>query len=1112
MEDSRRKYKEEFGISNNEIEKEGFSRFNYFNDKEPFVKKSRNNDDVIEIKRNLSRNSTRMSLPSPERRKSYQVRAMLRKTFSYQKRQMGTNLCCVGACPTMMIIVSFLLSLLLEHYLTDSMKSEKYEYCTNDYNGTFVLPGSPKSLKSDDKDVYIGHYTTNNDPCSIWYGTNDHFASVPYDVIPEGNELNVNRDTIFNPPVNPVGNYPYLLQTVAKLTGINNDIDNNIKSNVNNNVYSNVNNNPNNNINNNAMDNINKRQERVSNIREMFFKDPTISYITKNIIRPWGIVAINKNNTEKLLVGSRSENPANITMLDINSDNYQLSNKGYLDYSYSRYFLNMYDMVYSEIPTISFERLPFFEMLEIENEKDYDDYILARIRLVNKILSNTTFDKYTEQEKKLIDLSSFKDTNDAIRKSVDYMPYGGVYFEDINEQNLNYKFVISVGQNDKLDEMYKCEECEITPYMTYPGRGKRLLYFLTELSSSILRKITDTKASITQGFRSFPEVKTQELGINIAALLGIILYPWGVSFLLPIFVINLVKEKEERYLVMMNMNGMKSTTYYIFVYLTNLTLSIISMGCFIIAGMICRMRIFTETSIVILLLEFFVWANIQVVLAFVISFFFKRNGSALITSFLIVLLSIVLSLSLIENFDQTYMYFIWPPCSFYYILYKLSTFAVSLSEPAYKLHNFVPGDRIFNVTMIMIVDFIILCILALYFNAVIPQEYGSHKPWHLNILRCFRSKKNEYDYEDNKGNTRNPFYTAEEAEDANRLEDDDVKAERTRVLSGKYDHASPLIIKNIRKEYPPRAKGSKPHVAVHSVTFAVEEGVVFGLLGPNGAGKTTLIHSLIGVYSPTSGYAKLAGYNIQTDMDQVYKRIGICPQHDILWGDLTVKEHLLFYARLKGIPKDQEESAVQESMESVGLASFKNNLVKGLSGGEKRRLSIAIALVGDPKLIFLDEPTTGLDPDVRRLIWSILNEISSGRTIIITTHSMEEAEVLCHRIAIMSHGTMRCCNTQLKLKEKYGTGFRLTYSNEPARYRELKQFITSIIPEQHKVIRDLASNSVYEFIPTKGLISRLFKIIEQNKDRFGIIDWGISQSSLEEVFLSIISEDDADAN
>jgi len=144
------------------------------------------------------------------------------------------------------------------------------------------------------------------------------------------------------------------------------------------------------------------------------------------------------------------------------------------------------------------------------------------------------------------------------------------------------------------------------------------------------------------------------------------------------------------------------------------------------------------------------------------------------------------------------------------------------------------------------------------------------------------------------------------------------------------------------------------------------------------------------------------------DIDKIYQNIGVCPQHDILWDDLSVEEHLYFYARLKGVSPAEEGAAVASALEMVSLEQFRTRTSKGLSGGEKRRLSIAISLIGHGKVVFLDEPTTGLDPEVRRLIWDIINRAKQGRTIILTTHSMEEAEVLCQRIGIMSKGLLRC--------------------------------------------------------------------------------------------------------
>lgn len=175
-----------------------------------------------------------------------------------------------------------------------------------------------------------------------------------------------------------------------------------------------------------------------------------------------------------------------------------------------------------------------------------------------------------------------------------------------------------------------------------------------------------------------------------------------------------------------------------------------------------------------------------------------------------------------------------------------------------------------------------------------------------------------------------------------------------------------------------------------------------------GAGKSTLISILTGLYPATSGKATLAGFDIVTETSGVYRSIGICPQFDILWEELTVGEHLYFYSRLKGVVYADEKRAVQEALKSVSLTSYENRLIKGLSGGEKRRVSIAISLLGTPKVVFLDEPTTGLDPEVRRLIWNIVNDARKDKTIILTTHSMEEAEALCQRIGIMAKGSLRC--------------------------------------------------------------------------------------------------------
>lgn len=200
-----------------------------------------------------------------------------------------------------------------------------------------------------------------------------------------------------------------------------------------------------------------------------------------------------------------------------------------------------------------------------------------------------------------------------------------------------------------------------------------------------------------------------------------------------------------------------------------------------------------------------------------------------------------------------------------------------------------------------------------------------------------------------------------------------------------------MIIRDLRKVYPP--SGGRPaHVAVKNLSLHVKQGEIFGLLGPNGAGKTTLISMITGVYPPTKGNAWVAGFDILNDIESVHLNMGVCPQFDLLWPDLTVEEHLLFYARLKGVPPSEERLKVEHAMQEVFLFQKANYKTSQLSGGMKRRLSVAISLVGDPSIIFLDEPSTGLDPKNRRKLWDILSECKGKRAMVLTTHSV----ILCY--------------------------------------------------------------------------------------------------------------------
>lgn len=206
--------------------------------------------------------------------------------------------------------------------------------------------------------------------------------------------------------------------------------------------------------------------------------------------------------------------------------------------------------------------------------------------------------------------------------------------------------------------------------------------------------------------------------------------------------------------------------------------------------------------------------------------------------------------------------------------------------------------------------------------------------------------------------------------------------------------------------------------AVDGISFVVEHGEIFGLLGPNGAGKSTLIRMMTTLIPPTSGTARVNGFDVTEAADGVRKSIGVIPQASTSDVDLSVVENMLIFAKLYGVPREKRKGAIHDLLEAVELLQWAEKPVKNLSGGMRRRLEIARGLVHEPKIFFLDEPTTGLDPVSRVSVWEMLARLKRDRdlTILLTTHYMDEADKLCDRIAIVDHGKLVALDSPLKLK------------------------------------------------------------------------------------------------
>jgi ABC-2 type transport system ATP-binding protein len=206
--------------------------------------------------------------------------------------------------------------------------------------------------------------------------------------------------------------------------------------------------------------------------------------------------------------------------------------------------------------------------------------------------------------------------------------------------------------------------------------------------------------------------------------------------------------------------------------------------------------------------------------------------------------------------------------------------------------------------------------------------------------------------------------------------------------------------------------------AVDGISFSVAPGEIFGLLGPNGAGKSTLIRMMVTLLPPTSGTAVISGFDVRQHPDQVRRSIGVIPQAMTTDLELSVEENLLIFAKLYGVPRSRRARLIPELLAAVELTQWADKQVKNLSGGMRRRVEIARGLVHEPRVFFLDEPTTGLDPVSRTAVWEMLRTIKSQRdlTVLLTTHYMDEADRLCDRIAIVDHGTLVALDSPRALK------------------------------------------------------------------------------------------------
>lgn len=389
-----------------------------------------------------------------------------------------------------------------------------------------------------------------------------------------------------------------------------------------------------------------------------------------------------------------------------------------------------------------------------------------------------------------------------------------------------------------------------------------------------------------------------------------------------------------------------------------------------------------------------------------------------------------------------------------------------------------------------IVSSIYFGFLTFYTNRVYPGAYGKAVPWNFLFKKSYwcPSKIVTEDLQQWKSN---------EKYESLKIEPPSVALQQ-QELDGTGVH-----IRGLTKEF-----GDK--TAVSELELSMYEGQVFALLGHNGAGKTTTINMLTGMLAPTSGYAIIDGKSVNTQMPEIRESLGICLQHDCLFDQLTVKEHLQFFARVKGlygrVSYEEAEESIDASIRDVALFEKRNSFSKDLSGGMKRKLSLAIAFCGDSKVVFLDEPTSGMDTFSRRFIWNVIRQSRQDRTIILTTHFMDEADLLGDRIGIMSQGQLCCVGSSLFLKREFGVGYQITIekkSESSAVDKTVTDIVMSSVP-QASVLSNVSSELSFQIpLDASSSFTQMFAELDRIVESQEISMYGVSITTLEEVFLMV---------
>ena len=688
--------------------------------------------------------------------------------------------------------------------------------------------------------------------------------------------------------------------------------------------------------------------------------------------------------------------------------------------------------------------------------------------------------------------------------------------EDSNNHKYNYSLhyfenEVEDGADDVPKSKYLKDQFQSGPdldsYEKYQKDG--YTYMMKVINDYILSK--ETKNDIKINFGVIPmkyKSYRKDLFGSIVGFIGPLFIVVAYMGHLCKYVYRMVLEKETKAKEGMKIMGLTDGIYFLSYFIQYIVISLIDSY----ANAWFFRFIFTRIPYVVFFFIFFLFSLNVFAMAFFFQSFINKAKESLILSILIYFVMFFTSLLVMDDEANYYLKMFLsflPPITIYLGIILLGKFeshfrTFYLKDIFYTFTNY----SVLIMFVMLIVDLLIYLFLGYYLQNVLPHDFGVRKKWYFiftpRFWGCQKNKNKIKNY--NNQNLNENLEIKEDLINVNTQNESNFQSEEIyKEMNGPKDI---LKIRNLVKKF------DDGKVAVNHVNLNFYKNEIFALLGHNGAGKTTLISMLTGLYEATGGEAIYDDLNIllPENIDEFREKLGICPQHDVLFNSLTIREHLGMFATFKGVPSNEVEKEINKVIKDFQLDSVQHIIAKNLSAGQRRKLSIAISLIGGSEIIFLDEPSSGMDITSRRNLWEILKRQSENKIIILTTHYMEEASVLGKRIGIINLGQMKCIGTPLFLIEKFGKYMNITLSKEEgANNEEIIEFINNISEEAEY---ESLSEEILVRLPKnifgkneKISLNEFFEKLDLNLNKLKIKSYSVSMPTLEDVFLNVATED-----